>query len=540
MTARPASLSDRSPVQGRGRSAVLLFFLLLILVVRLATAFGERLHFDEPNWLIRGDFLVGALLTGDWDALQNQHWTIAGLEGRRRIFNSYRAAGTGTAVVTGFGRLLMPLVSSCQGVDRVLAEIALSRLFQVCCSVLTVFLLLFLSRRLGLPWAGQLSLLFYLIFDPILRDMGSRAHLESFLTLTVPVSLLLYGLSRYRDSLPLCAAAGVIFGLGFANRLNAGVVVVAAIAYAAWRILFFRADEESLRLEIRHEAARFGLFCLTGWGVFVLCFPPLWQSPVLGFADFLYQQTLLTGGGPVLDAPPLLLWSSSKLRFVFVVLSVTGFFLKPVRSSRVFQLGALLFVFGVVCVSLPGKFYSRYLSSALPGLALTGSCTLAYALDRWGRRPAYLPKVLGTGLLLLSTWLTGSITWAQWDHFRKARGFYGQLHAQNFSRIDVPSISSSFHRSEGSPPDRVLLVRSSNDHLQLFYLGALLSDRRLLEETRPGWTRQDLESRFRCAQGSWRLADLSPRNLEAPHAVRYGRLIAWPCGGGAGYSGGNL
>ena len=52
------------------------------------------------------------------------------------------------------------------------------------CSVLTPLLLLLLAKRLGLAWAGQAALIFYLIFDPMLLQLGSLAHLESFLTLT--------------------------------------------------------------------------------------------------------------------------------------------------------------------------------------------------------------------------------------------------------------------------------------------------------------------------------------------------------------------
>ena len=171
MTAQQTSLSDEYPIQTRGRNAIFLFLFLVLLVVRLAASLGETLHYDEPFWFIRGDLLVEGLLEGDWDSLQNEHWMVARMEGQRRLFNSYIATGTGTAFLTGLGRLLIPLAPGGEGIDGLLAEVVLSRLFHVLCSVLTPLLLLLLAKRLGLAWAGQAALLFYFIFDPILQEM---------------------------------------------------------------------------------------------------------------------------------------------------------------------------------------------------------------------------------------------------------------------------------------------------------------------------------------------------------------------------------
>ena len=149
--------------------------------------------------MVRGDFLIGKLFEGDWEALQDDHWMLARMEGERRLFNSYIATGTGTAFLTGLGRLFISLSPYREGIDGLLAEILLSRLFHVLSSVLTPLLLLLLAKRLGLPWAGQIALLSYFTFDPILQEMGCLAHLESFLTLTIPVALLLFGLSHLQQ-----------------------------------------------------------------------------------------------------------------------------------------------------------------------------------------------------------------------------------------------------------------------------------------------------------------------------------------------------
>ena len=455
---------------------------------------------------------------------------VARMEGQRRLFNSYIATGSGTAFLTGLGRLLIPLAPGREGIDGLLAEIVLSRLFHVFCSVLTPLLLLLLAKRLGLAWAGQAALLFYFIFDPILQEMGSLAHLEAFLTLTIPVALLLFGLSHLQKSLPLSLAAGGVFGLAFANRVNGGVVVIAALAYITLRLLFRPEASESVRDSLWRDGVRLGLLCLVGWAVFILCFPPLWRSPLFGFVDFLYQQAALTGAGPNFHAPAVFLWTNSNLRFLFVLLSLAGFFLKPVRSSRVFQLGVLLLLFGVLIVSLQERFYSRYLASVLPGLGLAGSCTVAYALERRGKYSIHLARLAIGALLLLTTWLGVSISTRHWDGFQQIREFYGKLNSQSFARIEVPSFGSFFYRPDATSADRTLLVRTSNAHSRLFYLEVLLTDLRRIHHLRDGWTRHRLEKKSACTEGNWILSNLSPRSFGTEHAIRLGGVIAWPCG----------
>ena len=336
-------------------------------------------------------------------------------------------------------------------------------------------------------------------------------------------------LSRDRNSLPLTLAAGVVLGLAVANRINGGVVVIAALAYMAVRWSSHRDGPQRVRSVISRDILRLGCFCLVGWGVFILCFPPLWKSPLLGFFDFLYQQASSSGMGSRFQPPTDFLWGASKVRFVFVLLSLAGLFFKPVRSSRSFQLGMLLLLSGVLIVSLPGQFYPRYLSSSLPGLGLAGSCTLAHALGRRKRYSASLIKLLAGVLLLVSTWYGALLTKRYGDGFQRMREFYGELYARDFNRIEVPSLSSSFHSQKAGQQGPALVVRRSLDHLQLFYLGVLLTDRKGLHQINPGWIQERLEKKSRCEEGNWRLEIISLRNLHRPRQIRYREWIAWPC-----------
>ncbi len=522
-TSTPAG--DPSP--GGSRNAILLYLFLATLLIRVAGAFGESLHFDEPYWLLRGDFLLRSAAQGDWEALQESHWTIADRQGGSKVFRTREAAGIGTAILTGLGRVVTPAVSFDQEIDGVAVEIFFSRLLHALCSVATPFVLLFLCRGLGLPWAGQLSLLFFLIFETVIVEMGSLAHLESLLTLTVPLSILLYVHARGRQSLPLAAAAGVIFGVAFSNRINAGIVVAVVPAYASLRLLL-APGPGSTWLKIRAEILRLLVFGLAGWVVFVLLFPPLWNSPILGFFDFLYQHAAMQPP-PSMFSSPLFFLAESKLRILFLLLGAIGLCVAPVRSSRLFQAGLLLFVLGLLVVTLPGRFYPRYLSSSLPGLALAGSCTFAFLWNRWGRTPVYLGKLGLVVLLVLTSFLAARITTKQWARMQQTRNLYGQLYSREFARIDAPDLGSTFRRVGSDPVGPALSIRSSLVHLHLLYLNVLLTDQDQFRELRPNWTRKAIEPVFRCRGGNWRMADANLRNRERPGAIRSGRSIAWPC-----------
>ena len=527
MEVAQVGIPARDPARRRRKNAILLYLFLATLLIRLAAAFGESLHFDEPFWMLRGDFLLRSAVEGNWEALEQRHWTIVHGQGERPVFSTREATGTGTAVLTEVGRVVTPSPSFDREIDGVLLAIFSSRLLHALCSVATPFVLLFLCGRLGLPWVGQLSLLFFLIFEPVILEMGSLAHLESLLTLTVPGSILLYMQARERESLPLLLGAGVVLGVGLSNRLNAGVVGVVLLAYVFLR-LFSARGQGGTRRQIQAEILRFLVFGLAAWVVFVLLFPPLWRSPALGFLDFLYQHAAMRPG-PSMYSSPLLFLTESKLRTLFLLLSLIGLFVGPVRSSRLFQAGLLLFALGLLTVSLPGRFYPRYLSSSLPGLGLAGSCTLAFLWNTWGRAPVYIGRLAIAVFLLMTSFLAVRIIGKQWARMQETRNFYGQLHSRDFARIEVPELGATFRRIGADSEGPVLSIRSSLVNTQLLYLNILLTDRRQFHELRPHWTRHPIEPVTGCRSQDWRMADANLRNLRRPGALRSGRSIAWPC-----------
>ena len=161
-------------------------------------------------------------------------------------------------------------------------------------------------------------------------------------------------------------------------------------------------------------------------------------------------------------------WTESKLRFSFLLLSIVGFVFKPVRSSRGFQLGALLLVFGVIIVSFPEKFYSRYLASCLPGLALMGSSTIAYVLTankQWVRRLSRLSIV---AMLIFFTLLACSITLDRLSMVKQVRKFYGILNDQDYQKRNNLTSDNSTN-SQQDLSNKVEVKNNTQEKYLMYY-----------------------------------------------------------------------
>ena len=361
------------------------------------------MHYDEPFWMVRGDFLIRSLIEGNLEDLQNNHWMLAPMEGERRIFNSYIATGSGTAFLTGLGRLFIPLAPGGEGIGGLVAELFFSRLLHVLCSALTPLLLLLLARRLGLPWMGQIALLSYFTFDPHPAGDGkprsSRVVLDpdgpgcSSALRRLPPAAIAAPLSRRRR--------GVRSGFRQSNqwwgRCSCGSCIhCSQAAITAARL----AERPESSLEGRCSAR----FTLPG-GVGCVC--TVFSSPLEIPGVWLYRFSLSAGG------------------------------LDGVRCR----------LRGCGCLSVDGSGL-RFLF-VLFGLA--GSCTVAYALDRWGPHSAKVARLVAGTILVLSMWAATSIVIRQQDSLRRTRDFYGKLHARNFSRIDVPRFPASYIRTDADP-----------------------------------------------------------------------------------------
>ena len=114
----------------------------------------------------------------------------------------------------------------------------------------------------------------------------------------------------------------------------------------------------------------------------------------------------------------------------------------------------------------------------------------------------------------------------------QVRKFYGMLNAQEFSRIEVPTLFSAFLQADVDHTGPTLFVRGGyggGSHVQLFYLGVVATDLRRFHQLRPGWIREPLENSFPCGRKDWQLGRPRTRDVTGPNWMRLGELIAWRC-----------
>ena len=287
--------------------------------------------------------MVQSLVEGEFSQLQDRHWNVLRSSQGRRLLRTNIATGTGTAVLTGLGLKIGNRWWSPQGIERVMDQILSARILHALCSAVTPALLLLLAWRLGLSAFGGLVLALFLLLDPVIRDVGSHAHLEAILTLTMPASLLLYLLARRRNSMALTVLSGVLFGIAFANRVNAVAVLLSLVCFVLFRMIL---ANRSFRFEwaaVRSEGLRLAVFGVSGWITFVALFPPIWQSPVIGFLDTVYQFSRKASSAP--GEPRIASWIAAQTMFswMFLGLGCVGLALPSVRRQRLFQVAGLYY-----------------------------------------------------------------------------------------------------------------------------------------------------------------------------------------------------
>ncbi len=519
-------------MKGLGRRA-LLFILVVSVLLRGAALVSNHLHVDEPRWMVRGLFLIESLCRGDAAALQTDHWT-GRITPEMSQLSASLVSGSVTAMLTGAGVHLgerwLPTLSSS---NEPFKQIISARVFHALLSSLTPLLFFLLLRR-RISEAGAVCAAGFLMFEPLIHYWGGMAHLEAVLTLAAPLSLLLYEMARRRGSIGLVVAAGAVFGLAFANRANAAAIPVALLVYTAIRVGTEPARKESIWLRIRKEGLRLLLFGLTGWLVFVILYPPIWETPVRGFLAFV-KVYLTSSGHSGVNRLTLVRWLSfhSVLAWVFLILTLLGLLVGSVRRRTLFQLGAVYYLVSFAILMLPITFHSRYLSSVLPALAFTGSVSCAWLWERysrrWRRASSYVGWALGAAAVIL---LLSSLAAAR-ANYRSIRERYGELHDLRFGEVHFPSRRVKYVRLGKEERGKRLFVTSkaSTPVLPVLYLGVSLTDDGKYERVQPGWTRVRQEEGASCRQGDWEFGGPRPERRPDQRSVGHRRLYYWPCGG---------
>ena len=525
--------STAAGFSGRLGWGSLLFMLLVSVLLRGSELVSNHLHVDEPRWMVRGLLLIESLRAGDAATLQTDHWT-GRITPEMSKLSASLASGSVTAILTGtgvqLGERLLPTLSSR---NEPFKQIFCARVFHALLSSLTPLLLFLLLRR-RVSEAGAVCAAGFLMFEPLIHYWGGMAHLEAVLTLAAPVSLLLYEMARRRGSIRLVVAAGLVFGLAFANRANAAAIPLALLVYTGIRVWTEPGGKQSIWVRIRKEGLRLLLFGLTGWVVFVLLYPPIWGTPVWGFLAFV-KVYLTSSGLAGMNRLTLVRWLTfhSVLAWVFLILTLLGLLVQSVRRQTLFQLGAAYYVASFTILMLPTTFHSRYLSSVLPALAFTGSVTSAWLWGRYSRRSRRTSSyawwaLCAAAMILLLCSLAGARV-----NYRSIRERYGELHDLGFSEVHFPSRRVKYVRLGKEERERGLFVTSkaSTPALPALYLGISLTDHARYERVQPGWIRVKQEEGVSCRQGDWEFGGSRPGRRPDQRSVGHRRLYFWPCTG---------
>lgn len=521
--------ADHSRTSSHPSWGTLLFLLLASLLLRYAALTGNHLHVDEPRWMVRGSFLINNLLEGDFEALQSGHWT-GRITPEMSKLSARLATGSVTALLTGAGVHLERKLPELSAHDAPFRKISWARGLHALLSSLTP-LLLFLLLRQCIPETGALLAAAFVMFEPVIQYWAAMAHLEAVLTLAVPVSLLLYDQARRQGSTLLVVLSGAVFGLAFANRANAAVIPIALVLYTAIRIWSSRSEGKS-GTRIREEGFRLLLFGLAGWVVFVVFYPPIWTSPVTGFLSFI-KVYADSSGALASNRLTLVRWLGyhSAPAWLFLLVSLAGLLSRPVRSHRIFQLGAVCYVVSFLVLLMPPAFHSRYLSSVMPALALMGSVSIAVFLKRFlgdserTRRTVWW-CFAGLSLVLCLFTLMGA-----WRSERSIRETYRELQDLDFAEVHVPGRSARYVRLEAGEgrPRLFVTSRGSTPVLPALYLGVSVTDHGKYDEVGPGWTKIRPSEVVHCEAGDWVFGESRPRGHAGQRAVGYRRLYFWPC-----------
>ncbi len=292
--------------------------LLLGFFYRLPSSLSHSLHFDEPFWMMRGEWLLDQLGSGSWEELTQEFWNVRRIGPQGPKYVTGMGSGVPAALITGLGERW-------GGVQRTTSpgRIPKARLFHALLSGVAPALMTGLAWACGMTWPGLLAFGSFLLLTPQLRAFTVISHMESVLTITVLGSVLLFEAGRVGKQRLWIVLAGITFGVGFATRVNAAAafltLIVFLIIHTAGRV---RKGDRRWRDWGFLELFWFGT---VGFFSFVLLFPPIWPSPVLGFFHFLSQYSGASGSGAPFDVlpamfPPSWIWVNQ----LFAVLAIVG------------------------------------------------------------------------------------------------------------------------------------------------------------------------------------------------------------------------
>ena len=325
-----------------------------------------------------------------------------------------------------------------------------------------------------------------MLFDPIVTVHGSLAHVESALTLLVPLSLLLFESGRHRSNTGKIVAGGIAFGLAFATRVSASVIPLTPVLFLLVDSRKLASSFQNRVLKLARGFAQLLFFAFVAYLTLVLVYPPFWRHPVSGFFESLFQYGAFVEGGPGSFWAAFLTTFPATTRatgLIFFGLGVWGFFISDVRSQSLFKLGWIYYLVGVLIVSF-GLYPGRYLSSIIPGLGLAGSLAFAHLWSHLESRVGWRSKTLPYLFFLLTISLSSVLVSRDLRLWAERKVLYSQLKASTLGRVHVESPKILIRGPQNlNPRSPTLHLLVQDWHLQLVYWNIAITDRFVRHET---------------------------------------------------------
>ena len=474
--------------------------LLLGLFHRLPTSLSYSLHFDEPFWMLRGEWLFEQLESGSWDTLTREFWNVRRVDRDGPVYVASMGSGAPTALVTGLGQRWGGVEGSASP-----RRVPNARLFHALLSSVTPALLTGLAWACGMAWPGLLAFGTFLLLSPQLRTFTAIAHMESVLVITLLGSVLLFEIGRTRRRWLWIVLGGLIYGVGFATRVNAAAAFLTLLVF----LILEAVRQPSVRDGRWKTWGIFELFVFGSFGYlsFLILFPPIWPSPVFGFIRFLFQYGGAAGATTRFDVlgaifPDSLIWVNQ----LFAALAICGLGMREVRRQRLFQ---LFWIFLLISLAILSQSVTptnaRYLASVVPALGGAGAVVVSSLWLRFGT-DSHLRSVALAGLLMLVG--LGFISlMRERERESELNTFYSRISIELFSEVQFWKPNFRVLQQPGISAESRLHILTPAWHVPIIYLGLGMSDLRRMEYWEEGWIRDNQAVDKVCRPGDWILSE---------------------------------
>jgi hypothetical protein len=328
----------------------------------------------------------------------------------------------------------------------------------------TALMLFWLGKKILDETTGLVAAASYALLAAGTSMLGQAGHATQFCAFFITAGLCLMWRTRHRESWPLLAAGGVLFGTAVLMKQHAAIIAAWAGLSSAFVKCFLGKETVGRRVGF---VAVYGLSMLAPLG---LCCLWLWHAGTFGtfkFWTFDYARAYASIETPGNGAG--LFWRN--LFWVVIsgimlwLLAAAGLILiwwdGRLKESRAWLLGFC--VSSALAVSLDFYFRPHYFLIAVPALALLGGAAVS-GICQWPAGKKYMPGIYA--LMVVSTIVTCAGPWFFMSKFRLARELYG------FDPLPEAEVVAKFIRENSPPAARVAVLGSEPE---IYFLSHRLS-----------------------------------------------------------------